>query len=105
MRSANDLKGLRELLARIPIRSSDSLTLLQTANGALKAAEELLELLSCFQDESACRRDHKGSCQEHGFFFLGPDEECPQVSLRRWLGVSGEETGRCDQEVKGTTSP
>jgi len=99
------LDQLRTLLSRAPVRSGESLNLYQIAEKALDLAHELSQALELFSDASPCRFDHNNSCQEHGFFYLGPDEECPQVSLRRLLGAGDEETGRGDQEVKGTTPP
>lgn len=48
-----------------------------------------LELLVSLVDESACRFDHHGGCQEHGYLSLIPGQKCPQAELKERLLAEG----------------
>ena len=43
------------------------------------------QLLADLVDDSPCRFDHDGNCQEHGFFWLAVGEVCPQERLKAVL--------------------
>ena len=52
------------------------------------------ELLESLVEDSDCRFDHHGGCQEHGYLSLGWGEKCPQFELRELLAD--------DQEARDT---
>lgn len=48
---------------------------------------ELIELVEDFTDEDACRFDHNGDCQAHGWFETDP--KCPHARAKELLSAMG----------------
>ena len=51
----------------------------------IPAVEELVSVLGDIVDETPCRFDHHGGCQEHGYLSLENGEECPQGRAQRLI--------------------
>lgn len=47
--------------------------------------DQLRRLLADILDDSDCRFDHHGGCQEHGFLWLDRGEVCPNHEARELL--------------------
>jgi hypothetical protein len=43
----------------------------------------LTQLVRDLEDKSSCRYDHRGYCQEHGWF--NNKRECPQLRIKKLL--------------------
>ena len=51
-----------------------------------------VDLVLSFVDEEPCQLDHNGSCQAHGYFYLEPNEVCPQYELKLRLNKWASDT-------------
>jgi len=64
---------------------------------AIEMAFEVLHLrrlLDAIVEDSDCRFDHHGGCQEHGFLWLEQGEVCPNHEARELLSRTQQGEGK-----------
>lgn len=59
-----------------------------------------LELLQALVDDSECRFDHHGGCQEHGYLDLEPGEVCPQHELKALIADATADEEPSDPDIE-----
>jgi len=60
---------------------------------AVRGIDRMRFLLAELVEDSECRFDHHGGCQEHGFLSLEQGEKCPNHEALELLRETGERHG------------